>query len=221
MRRRERADENETWADPVVPAGTGVVTYYDRLAVLPTASAEQLQHAYRRAARDAHPDRHGHTSSARMVEINEAWQVLGNPSRRRTYDEMLVLTNSAFTSSVEVEDASDHGAPSSAVRARFRCRFGWKAVASIEAVVLAVVIGVQLFPASDEAAPTGNLSSGDCVVIDAARPPTSVRCTSRHDAVVESLIPFGRSCPDATVPYRSRMGRVCVVPVAEVDSPSS
>jgi len=34
-------------------------THYTTLAVHPKATADEIRAAYRRAARDAHPDRHG------------------------------------------------------------------------------------------------------------------------------------------------------------------
>lgn len=73
-----------------------LATYYQRLGVAPSASTEELRAAYRELARRLHPDRQSDASPAeraladrRMREINEAWQTLGEPARRRRYDESL------------------------------------------------------------------------------------------------------------------------------------
>lgn len=52
------------------------------------ASAEEIRHAYRRLAHQAHPDVHPDDpgASQRFREITEAYQVLGDPERRAGYD---------------------------------------------------------------------------------------------------------------------------------------
>jgi curved DNA-binding protein CbpA len=61
---------------------------YHRLEVLPGASHDEVAHAYRRLAHDAHPDAQpGDPDAARRFrEITEAFEVLGNPARRALYD---------------------------------------------------------------------------------------------------------------------------------------
>ena len=66
-------------------------TLYDLLGVGADASAADIRAAYRRAAREHHPDRHGDRAAARMAEVNHAWEVLGNPQRRAEYDSALAL----------------------------------------------------------------------------------------------------------------------------------
>jgi curved DNA-binding protein CbpA len=70
------------------------VTHYEVLGVRPGADADELRHAYLTLARRHHPDRVADigarpAAEARMREINEAWAVLGDPERRRFYDEEL------------------------------------------------------------------------------------------------------------------------------------
>ncbi len=60
--------------------------YYDRLGVAPTATAADIRSAYRDLARELHPDHANGSPSARMVAVNEAWSVLGDPARRADYD---------------------------------------------------------------------------------------------------------------------------------------
>ena len=72
-------------------------SHYERLGVAPHATHEEIQKAYRRQARAHHPDANpdGAASAearAAMVEINAAWEVLGDPLRRRAYDEAIGTT---------------------------------------------------------------------------------------------------------------------------------
>jgi hypothetical protein len=64
------------------------VTHYDVLGVSATASAADIRHAYLDLARRHHPDREGGDPD-RMRLANEAWAVLGDPARRRAYDQEL------------------------------------------------------------------------------------------------------------------------------------
>lgn len=68
-------------------------THYDVLGVSRSASAAQVRRAYLDLARRHHPDFHTRTGGAglaaaerEMQRINEAWLVLGDPQRRRSYD---------------------------------------------------------------------------------------------------------------------------------------
>lgn len=63
------------------------VDLYKALQVDPEADPEVIQAAYRRLAQKYHPDvAHGPDAVRRMVEINRAWDVLGDPERRQAYD---------------------------------------------------------------------------------------------------------------------------------------
>jgi curved DNA-binding protein CbpA len=66
-----------------------VATHYEVLGVDPGAGTEEIQRAYRRLARRHHPDVAPDTDRTRMAEINNAWAVLGDPTRRRIYDALL------------------------------------------------------------------------------------------------------------------------------------
>lgn len=63
--------------------------YYARLGVRPSASPEQIQTAYRKRARETHPDRNPDDPDAveRFQKVKEAYQVLRDPERRSQYDE--------------------------------------------------------------------------------------------------------------------------------------
>ena len=75
-------------------------THYDVLDVAPGASAAEVRKAYLALARAHHPDFHTDAgSSARlanereMQRINDAWSVLGDEQRRKTYDDELRRRN--------------------------------------------------------------------------------------------------------------------------------
>ena len=60
---------------------------YKTLQVDPEADPEVIQAAYRRLAQKWHPDlASGQEAEDRMVAINRAWEMLGDPVRRAEYD---------------------------------------------------------------------------------------------------------------------------------------
>jgi len=62
--------------------------YYEVLGVARQASAEELKRAFRKIAMDSHPDRNPDDVVAheRFKEASEAYTVLSDPERRRSYD---------------------------------------------------------------------------------------------------------------------------------------
>jgi curved DNA-binding protein len=62
--------------------------YYEVLGVSRDASADEIRKAYRRLARRYHPDVNKDPDAAeRFAEITEAYDVLNDPERRKTYDQ--------------------------------------------------------------------------------------------------------------------------------------
>jgi curved DNA-binding protein CbpA len=59
---------------------------YELLDVPSSASVEEIRGAFRAQARADHPDLNEGSSTARMVRINEAWEVLGSETMRGAYD---------------------------------------------------------------------------------------------------------------------------------------
>lgn len=59
---------------------------YAVLGVPRTATRDEVARAYRRLAKQHHPDA-GAPPSATMARINEAWHILGSPTRRARWDE--------------------------------------------------------------------------------------------------------------------------------------
>lgn len=60
------------------------MSYYDELGVKPDATNEEIRRAYRRKAKQNHPDRGG--SADKMAAVNKAYETLSQPQRRLTYD---------------------------------------------------------------------------------------------------------------------------------------
>jgi tetratricopeptide (TPR) repeat protein len=64
--------------------------WYEVLGVPPGATAEEIQKAYHQLALTFHPDvRKAPDAEERMKEINAAYGVLGDPEKRKQYDEEL------------------------------------------------------------------------------------------------------------------------------------
>lgn len=58
--------------------------YYEILGISPNSTINDIQRAYRVLAKKHHPDMGG--VHEKMIELNEAWQVLSNPNLRKEYD---------------------------------------------------------------------------------------------------------------------------------------
>jgi len=63
--------------------------YYDILGVSKGAASDAVKKAYRKLARQYHPDvaKDKKTAEAKMKEINEAYAVLSNPQKKQAYDQ--------------------------------------------------------------------------------------------------------------------------------------
>jgi curved DNA-binding protein len=64
--------------------------YYQTLGVGKTASEKEIKQAYRKLARKFHPDVNpgDKSAEAKFKEINESYEVLGDPDKRKKYDEL-------------------------------------------------------------------------------------------------------------------------------------
>ena len=158
------------------------MTLYDELGVPATATTGEMHAAYRAKVRSLHPDARSRSSDpeadreadAALRRLNNAWEVLRDPPRRRSYD------NQVFAG--PGSPASPHGrfgpaAPSSeedwvGSDAGTRPHFRWWIVA------VAVLLAVFVFSAY----------AGSPTNTDAPRSSTVGRCLARQpgvDAVVD------------------------------------
>jgi curved DNA-binding protein len=64
--------------------------YYETLGVPRSASADELKKSFRKLARQYHPDvaKDKRKAEEKFKEINEAYEVLGDPAKRKKYDEL-------------------------------------------------------------------------------------------------------------------------------------
>lgn len=87
-----RQFEDEVVQQVTLPrTARGPVNYYFALGLTPRATTEQVHSAYRRRAREVHPDRHAHELSAGkwdelMTVVRDAHEVLSDSRTRTAYD---------------------------------------------------------------------------------------------------------------------------------------
>lgn len=96
MRHPRTSDTARGPLSPLRPQSHIAHTLYDTLEVIPTASPETIQAAYRSLIGRYHPDRVAGlrpelqaAANARTKEINYAYDVLGDAGRRASYDRQL------------------------------------------------------------------------------------------------------------------------------------
>lgn len=64
--------------------------HYDTLNVNPKATPAEIKQAYRRLAKRFHPDSKSETADPdKIIKVNAAYEVLSDPTRRRSYDQRL------------------------------------------------------------------------------------------------------------------------------------
>jgi molecular chaperone DnaJ len=62
--------------------------YYELLGVTKSATQEEIKKAFRKAALKHHPDKGGgKEAEAKFKEVNEAYQILSDPEKRKMYDQ--------------------------------------------------------------------------------------------------------------------------------------
>jgi molecular chaperone DnaJ len=203
-------------------------THYQRLGVAPDASAATIREAYRRLARQHHPDASAGDADS-MSRINEAYRVLADPARRAVYDASLRggstrggATGSAAPPSADPATTSDPLVP---LRPAFEgVRIPWKLVFTVAALgVIGVLVLSQFAEAPPPPGPDGVIRAGECVTIDDAGFARDAPCTGDPavDVVVVVLVPLDGTCPFATVAHQDRQGLGIACVRRAIDTPSS
>lgn len=79
-----------------------MIDYYNLLGVRPTAQAAEIRSAFRRRAKESHPDAHPHLGPAekeaqqrRFIQLAHAYETLAHPARRAEYDRKLRAARTA------------------------------------------------------------------------------------------------------------------------------
>ncbi len=185
--------------------------HYETLGVARTASPAEIRDAYRRLARQHHPDSAAGRDAGAMTAINEAYRVLGDPARRATYDAGMGQTST-------VTAAPAPGAPGPVVvpTPLPPARFPWKLALVMAAVGATVVlVGAALYEPAADPPPDNILRPGSCVSIEGNGDAREVNCTgSGQELVVVTLVTADERCPEGLPAYRDRqgMGMACVRP---------
>ena len=204
-------------------------THYDVLGVAPSASVEQIRDAYRRLAREHHPDRtasSGRTGGAvSMPAINEAYRVLNDPARRAVYDASLRGVAARGPAAPASESADRSSAATASTMPTFPshlgpARFPWRSVSFFAVLaIIGIVVLAQFTEPGEPRGPDGIIQIGSCVAIEPNGDAREALCTGDPavDLKVEAFVPFSDSCPGGTVAHRDRqgMGIACVGVTAE------
>ena len=146
------------------------MTHYEVLGVDRHASTSQIRTAFRRLAREHHPDTSASGSAESLAPINEAWRVLGDPVLRHAYDRSLVVE-----SREAVHD--DRVATPAAPIAPPESTFPWRFLAGMAVVGIAIVLlGVFTYTPPTPGPPDNVLQAGSCVVIEDNGDASEVNC---------------------------------------------
>jgi len=173
-----------------------------------------IRGAYRHRARLNHPDHAGHASADDMSEINEAYRVLSDESRRAAYDRQLEGVVG------EQDDFTPFPQPPAPTVPRPApgppARIPWRLMGAMAAIGIAVVlIGAATRKPDTVRPPDGVLGTGSCVVIEANGDASETNCTGDDDLVVDVIVGFDSTCPAGTEPHRDSqgLGIACVIPI--------
>lgn len=205
-------------------------SHYQRLGVTPAASTEEIRQAYRSLVARLHPDRqHGASpgdrafAERRMREVNEAWRVLQDPTRRRAYDQGRRIlgarpgptTRPAGSAASEErpvarpvgeaarrraeddDDLVDVLPPMTAVQAGLFRHLPWVLVA----VVLGGIFVLTAYAATDtdEPKPTPRQAAvGECLDVLTGTATTIVPCSGPFEFRVQSRVARVEDCPPGT-----------------------
>ena len=125
---------------------------YAVLGVARTASREEIARAYRRLAKQHHPDAGASVPNAAMARINDAWHILSDPIRRARWERLHTIIATPHWAPAPVESLRRPRPAAEAAPSPMDS--GWMAIgilAGVGVVVAVLMIGVSLAsrPADD------------------------------------------------------------------------
>lgn len=95
--------------------------HYHTLEVSPTASQTEIKQSYRRLVKLFHPDRNQTAlSHERITQLNAAYEVLGDPKSRRSYDEQRQYRERVEAAGFSVGQSATRQQRAAAAQARYR-----------------------------------------------------------------------------------------------------
>ena len=169
-----------------------VVTHYEVLGVSPSAPPEEIRRAYRRRAREYHPDRlhlvRGEEAAAaahRMREVNEAWRVLSDGASRTAYDRRLQGPPPA------ADDERPFHHPGDPPGARVGRPLLWVVMTG----VLGFIFVFTAFAGADDRRPSSPDWIGECVAAQPGIGVVRVPCDEPNQGRVEVVVPRQTLCP--------------------------
>lgn len=205
-------------------------THYQILGVAPNADGVDIRDAYRRLAREHHPDRTASTDSNRtfMPAINDAYRVLSDPGRRAVYDAGLRGSSQQpqrGPGPASSYDSTSPGPPQVFPSHLGPARIPWRSLLFVGVIACMGIVALAQFTEPGEPPlPDGLLRVGSCVAIEPNGDAREVACTDDSgtddgdDLVVEAFVPFDATCPTRTVAHRDRqgMGIACIGETVEI-----
>lgn len=197
-------------------------THYSVLGVHAGASQESIREAYRRLAREFHPDRTSGSAAGgeKMPAINEAYRVLSDPGRRAVYDASLRSGSSATSERVTATSESSIQEPGDEAMQEWRyqhpdgpARIPWRSLTFFSLIaIIGIVVLAQFNEPGEPGTPDGILRNGDCVEVLPNNLVGEITCVGEGDLVVRQFIAFDRVCSNGWAAYQDRqgMGVACV-----------
>lgn len=95
--------------------------HYQTLDVKPNATQAEIKTAYRRLARRFHPDSNQETADHdKITRINAAYEVLGDPQSRKSYDQALRYTSQLEAAGFTAQGVGERQQRDAAAQERYR-----------------------------------------------------------------------------------------------------